>query len=79
MEQMTIASRRGCRFTWPAGFIIFYFLLAPAAPAQLPTATILGVVKDASGAVIPEAKLTARSVDTGQVRPGTRRDRRARP
>ena len=71
MEQMTIASRRGCRFTWPAEFIIFYFLLAPAAPAQLPTATILGVVKDASGAVIPEAKLTARSVDTGQVRTGT--------
>ena len=32
---------------------------------QLPTATILGTVKDSSGAVIPEAKVTARNVDTG--------------
>ncbi len=35
---------------------------------QLPTATILGVVKDSSGAVIPGATMTARNVDTGQTR-----------
>src|SRR3990167_4613628 len=36
--------------------------------AQMPTATILGVVKDSSGAVVPDVALTARSVETGQTR-----------
>ena len=36
--------------------------------AQLPTATILGQVKDASGAVVAGAKVTARNTDTGQTR-----------
>ncbi|HLA40035.1 MAG TPA: carboxypeptidase-like regulatory domain-containing protein, partial [Candidatus Glassbacteria bacterium] len=39
--------------------------------AQLPTATILGVVKDSSGAVVPDAALTARSLETGQTRTAT--------
>ncbi|OFW34684.1 MAG: hypothetical protein A3J28_02440 [Acidobacteria bacterium RIFCSPLOWO2_12_FULL_60_22] len=43
-------------------------ILAPAAFAQLPTATILGVVKDGTGAVVPGAGLTARSTETGQTR-----------
>jgi hypothetical protein len=38
---------------------------APAAWAQLPTATILGVVRDADAAVIPGATLTATNADTG--------------
>src|SRR6202521_1006627 len=33
--------------------------------AQLPTGTILGAVKDSSGAVIPGVSLTARNVETG--------------
>ena len=41
---------------------------ASFALAQLPTATILGVVRDASGAVVPGATLTARQVETGQTR-----------
>ena len=41
---------------------------APNAYAQLPTAAILGTVKDASGGVVPEAKLTARNTGTGQSR-----------
>ena len=41
---------------------------ASLALAQLPTATILGVVKDATGAVMPDATLTARNVETGQSR-----------
>ena len=36
--------------------------------AQLPTATILGVVKDSSGAVVPGAALTVRNVETGLTR-----------
>src|SRR5712692_8760342 len=36
--------------------------------AQLPTATILGVVHDTTGAVMPGASLTARNLDTGQTR-----------
>ena len=36
--------------------------------AQMPTATILGVVKDASGAVVPETNIGARNVETGQIR-----------
>jgi hypothetical protein len=39
--------------------------------AQLPTATILGVVKDSSGAVVPDTTITARSVETGQTRTTT--------
>src|SRR3990170_909892 len=35
---------------------------------QLPTATVLGVVRDATGAVVPETNLTARNVETGQTR-----------
>jgi len=42
--------------------------VASFALAQLPTATILGVVRDASGAVVPGATLTARNVETGQSR-----------
>ncbi len=39
-----------------------------AAFAQLPTGTILGVVKDASGAATQGATVTARNEETGQTR-----------
>ena len=39
--------------------------------AQLPTATILGSVKDESGAVIPGASITARNTDNGLTRTTT--------
>lgn len=52
---------------------IVLILLATAwmAYGQLPTATILGVVKDSSGAVVPDVALTARNVSTGQTRSST--------
>jgi len=43
-------------------------LFAIPALAQLPTATILGTVKDASGASVPNVKLTIRNVDTNFIR-----------
>jgi len=50
--------------------IVGLFLLwsASVAIAQLPTAAILGVVRDASGAIVPGTSLTARNVETGQTR-----------
>jgi Carboxypeptidase regulatory-like domain/TonB dependent receptor-like, beta-barrel len=47
---------------------LLVLLLVSVALAQLPTGTILGVVKDASGGVVPGAPVTARNVDTGQSR-----------
>jgi outer membrane receptor protein involved in Fe transport len=43
-------------------------LLAIPAIAQLPTATILGVAKDSSGGVLPNATVTVTNVDTGLTR-----------
>ena len=53
---------------WTAGVLFFSFVMLATVFAQLPTATILGVVKDSSGAVVPDVALTARNVDTGQTR-----------
>ena len=49
-------------------FLLWAGVLTSFAFAQLPTATVLGVVKDSSGAVVPGVALTARNVDTGQTR-----------
>ncbi len=54
--------RVGCILLLLSGSITF---------AQMPTATILGVVRDSSGAVVPGVELTARNVNTGQTRTGT--------
>jgi hypothetical protein len=48
--------------------IAVLILLAIPAAAQLPTATILGVAKDSSGGVLPNATVTITNVDTGIVR-----------
>lgn len=39
-------------------------MLAPLSPAQTTTGTIFGVLRDGSGAVIPQAQVTARNVAT---------------
>src|ERR1017187_559938 len=48
-------------------FIAFLLLLVPAVFAQTPTASLTGIVQDRSGAVIGNAKVTARSTTTGIV------------
>ena len=49
-------------------FLLWAGVFTSLSFAQLPIATILGVVKDSSGAVVPGVSLTARSTDTGQTR-----------
>ena len=48
--------------------IAVLILLAIPVVAQLPTATILGVAKDSSGGVLPNATVTVTNVDTGLTR-----------
>ena len=48
--------------------LLIFLVVSTSAFAQLPTATISGVVKDASGAVIPGASITATSPETGMSR-----------
>ena len=50
------------------GCVLLVLAVVSVGLAQLPTATVLGVVKDASGAVVAGATVTARNVDTGQSR-----------
>lgn len=58
--------------TWKAvlAFLVgaAFMLAATWGVAQLPTATILGDVKDASGASVPTAMVTARNTDTNFMR-----------
>src|SRR5882672_1161771 len=61
------ADRWGCRVGL---FVLGLVLLVAAVPvfAQLPTGTILGTVKDPSGAVVPRANITAQNAETGRSR-----------
>ena len=56
----------GLKVLWAVALTLL--LMAIPAFAQLPTATILGTVRDASGAVVPGAAVTAKNVDTGNSR-----------
>ena len=53
-----------------AKFIFAFVLLLLAIPvfAQIPTATVLGTIKDSSGAVVPGATVTIQNVDTNATR-----------
>jgi hypothetical protein len=48
--------------------VVWALLIAGPVFAQLPTGTILGVVKDSSGAVIPGVTITIRNTDTDHTR-----------
>lgn len=56
--------------SWTSPMTLLLLLLIALFPAyaQLPTATVLGVVKDSSGAIVPGANISARNTETGQVR-----------
>ena len=55
-----------CRVLFPV--TVFFICTAAFAFSQLPTGTILGVAKDASGAVLPGVSVTVRNVDTDATR-----------
>ena len=55
--------------SWPVALALL--LMAIPALAQLPTATILGTVKDSTGAVVAGASVTVKNVDTGFSRTAT--------
>src|SRR5213592_2050029 len=55
----------------PVLLISLIFLSGITASAQVSTATIAGVVQDASGAVIPGVSITAKNVETGVTRTAT--------
>jgi hypothetical protein len=51
-----------------SALVAAFLMTASLAHAQVPTANILGVVKDASGASVPSAAIAIRNVDTGDRR-----------
>src|SRR5580700_2285127 len=64
--RLATQATRGCASILLSGAI--FLLISISTWAQLPTGTILGVVKDASGAVIPDATLTIHSTETDLTR-----------
>src|SRR5262245_18426985 len=67
MSREFVAVRSGCRVVV---FIIGLVLsvASVAVFAHLPTGTLLGTVKDASGALVPGAMITAQNIETGTSR-----------
>ena len=67
----TFVRRLGIRH-WHLGLLAMLLsvagLMPPAAVAQQATAEVNGVVKDSTGAVVPNAQVELKNVDTGVVR-----------
>jgi hypothetical protein len=59
---------KGVRLGRLALCLVVFVLAASSAIAQSTTGTILGTVKDSSGAIVPGASVTALATDTGQSR-----------
>ena len=64
----------GIRFSAKWGIALILLLAAIPVLAQIPTATVLGTVKDSSGAVVPGATVTIQNVDTNATRTATTAD-----
>src|SRR5271170_5679886 len=55
-------------FLFICGLLLASMLLPASLAAQVGTADILGTVTDPSGAVVPNAKVTVRNLDTAETR-----------
>src|SRR5262249_53958192 len=53
------------RFRFTSLLLILFGLIAVPASAQFDTAAVVGAVRDASGATVPDAKITLTSTATG--------------
>jgi hypothetical protein len=61
-------SQRFVRLLGVCGFLLIGFAFAPALDAQSTTASLLGIVKDSSGAVLPNIDVTATNAETSFTR-----------
>ena len=71
MESRWLSSKRimaAYRALWGGCVVLVLAANANIALAQLPTASILGTVRDSSGAVIPGAEIAAKNTETGLMR-----------
>lgn len=68
MTKHTLGHRRVRSLSWSLALLL---LAALPASAQLPSGTILGVVRDTTGATVPEAKVSVLNVDTNDARTAT--------
>ena len=68
MSNQVNFAQKAYRRNMHVAVLLVFLLVSTFASAQLPTATIFGVVKDSSGAVVPEVGITARNLETGQSR-----------
>jgi len=71
---MTTKSRTLGWCVWCCAVLFVLVLMAWPVLAQLPTGTILGVVKDSSGGTVAGASVTVTNADTGVTRTGTTGD-----
>ena len=73
MSETRLANAGYRRFAWVVAMVLLLLLVPKPSSAQS-TGTILGTVKDSSGGVVPQAKVTLVNTDTNDTRTATTGD-----